>query len=290
MTNPAARKSAAAAVKAAQDRAASIAAAMYGALQPLSAAIDTETEMNEAAKEAKEQGVNVREQVMGVLADLAHTGAWSEAEINSAAVLMAKSEGGPGNKALPKTVQTFVGEAKRAMHPAVREHFDNIVSVRDEGWQAEVDRLKADKSAPAPIKKAFARKYHVLVTLLGEGAQGRFYETPEELVDFAKRRDPSLDADKTYKTLEKIREQLAAMVANFPEPDLVAGLDTLNKVTAKTLADSLERDEEPNDTAAGKPATVPSTTVVASDEGEVAEGAVDVLDDALAEAARLIAA
>lgn len=268
-----------AAVKAANARMTAIKDSLYHALLPLKGAVDVEQGASDALKEAKDQGINVREQVMGNLADLATAGNWSTQDIDAAATMVC-AKGGAGNSDLPKTVQTFIGEAKRAMHPAVRQDFAEIVAIRDAAWQDEVDTLARDKKAPAPIKKAFARKYHLLVTLLGEGAKGTCPASTAEVIEFAKRRDPDIDADKAFKVLERIKEQLGTMAGNFPDQDLVAAVDVLNKVmTSKQMQDARDRDlGEPNDAPApvAAPAATPNSVISTNDEP--AEGAVDVLD------------
>jgi hypothetical protein len=262
-------------------------------------------EANNALTEAKDGSVNARELVMGNLAGLASQGDWTEQEINLAAVLMGKQS----NAELPKAVATFVGEAKRAMHPAVRDDFANLVGVRNEAWEAEELARTIDKKAPQPVKKAFARKYHLLITLLGEAAKGNWLTTTDEVVTFAQARDPDIDADKAMKALTKLREQLATIAANFPDVDLTAAADMLAKVvTPKQLQEA--RDEllglnQPATAATTKPATkfnspnaakptrvagsvpakVSASTSVVENEGDVADGAVDVLDGILEQAA-----
>jgi hypothetical protein len=288
------------------DRSHTIANAIRAALEPMTSADALRDEANETLNGAKTGAVNAREQVMSNLADLASQGDWTEQEINLAAVLMGKQS----NAELPKAVATFVGEAKRAMHPAVRDDFANLRTVRDEAWETEELARTIDKKAPQPIKKAFARKYHLLITLLGEAAKGNWLTTTAEIVAFAEVRDPDIDADKAIKALTKLREQLATIAANFPDVDLVAAQDMLAKiVTAKQLQEA--RDEllgvnQPVATAAparpafkspnaakaqaprvagSVPAKVNVSPSVVEDESDVADGAVDVLDGILENAA-----
>jgi hypothetical protein len=286
------------------DRSHTIANAIRAALEPMTSADAMRDEANNALTEAKDGSVNARELVMGNLAGLASQGDWTEQEINLAAVLMGKQS----NAELPKAVATFVGEAKRAMHPAVRDDFANLVGVRNEAWEAEELARTIDKKAPQPVKKAFARKYHLLITLLGEAAKGNWLTTTDEVVTFAQARDPDIDADKAMKALTKLREQLATIAANFPDVDLTAAADMLAKVvTPKQLQEA--RDEllglnQPAPTtkpatkfnspnartqttrvAGSVPAKVSASTSVVENEGDVADGAVDVLDGILEQAA-----
>jgi hypothetical protein len=284
------------------DRSHTIANAIRAALEPMTSADALRDEANEALNGAKLEAVNARELVMGKLAELAGQGAWTTQEIDVAAVVMAKQS----NAELPKSIATFVGEAKRAMHPDVRDEFANILEVRNEAWDAEELARSIDKKAPSPIKKAFARKYHVLITLLGEAAKGHWLTTVDEVTAFAQARDPDVDADKALKALTKLREQLATIAANFPDADVVSAADMLTKiVTAKQLQEA--RDEllgvsqtqsvtkpskftkaaaAPNATkparVAGSVPVVTATTEVASDDDSgVAEGASSVLDGIL---------
>jgi hypothetical protein len=199
------------------------------------------------------------------------------------------------NAELPKSIATFVGEAKRAMHPKVRDDFADILAVRDAAWQAEDDARQIDKAAPAPIKKAFARKYHFLITLLGEAAEDKWYTTVEECVAFAESRDPDFDPAKVFKRLEKIREMLSAFHADFPVGDIEVCADFLSKITQKELIDA--RNEKLGvvpqakvvRTRAGNvtvsPTVVENNSAAPEQDAseDVAEGASDILEDVLRE-------
>lgn len=263
-----------------------IARAMHAALAPMLSADLARDAANEDLTAAKGEAVNAREGIMGVLAGAAAAGAWSAKEIEAAA----KMAGQLGTNAeTPKAVATFLGEAKRAMHPDVREEFADIVAVRNEAWDGEQGAKALDKDTATPIKKAFQRKYHLLVTLLGEAGEGRFYTTADEVRAFAVSRDPDHDPEKVARRLEKIREQLEAFVVDFPVQDITDCVEFLRAIGeeelvaarhAKLGSTPAPKPEKP--TRPAKPAPVkPVATVVAAAEVEPAQGASELLDDVL---------
>jgi hypothetical protein len=195
---------------------------------------------------------------------------------------------------LVKTLQTFSGEAKRAMHPAVRDDFADILAVRDEAWQAEVDALAIDKAAPCPIKKWAKRRYHALVYLLREAADGNWLTTTDEVVAYATANDPDLNAEKMFAKVESLREQLQELYATFPVDDFGVAIDALNEVTKAHM--EVARNQKLGVPEPAKKAPVQrrqpapaktAPTVVAESTNEdvsgVAEGASDILDDVLSD-------
>lgn len=289
------------------DRTNGIAAAIRDAMKPITEADEFREESRKEAKALNEAGdgkaVNAREQVLGALADAATAGDWTVAEVNMGAVLMAKQS----NAELAKSISTFIGECKAAMHPDVREGFANIVLFRNAAWEAEEIAKAVDKSAAQPIKKLHKRKYHLLTFIMREGIKGNWLTTVEEISDHAIVHDPDLDAKVSFKQLEKLRAELAKLAINFPDPDLAAGLDTINKVMLPHLeaarAELLgEAPPEPKARPNVSPAvtqarvarvaaSVPLPTVVENeaDAADVAEGAVDILDSVLENASALAA-
>ena len=190
-----------------------------------------------AAQADSEAGhVNAREAIMGELARLSLAGLWTEPEIKLAASAAAK-----GNKVkADKAIETFMGEAKMAMDPKVRHQFATLLDIRDVAWDAEQDAIKIAKDtggpAPAPIKKAFARKYHFLMAVLREvRSTGDTPDTVEDLVAWAKSMDPDLDAAKIKKRLDKIVEQLTAFNGDFPNSDIESCIGFLNDVSEADL-------------------------------------------------------
>ena len=110
-----------------------------------------------------------------------------------------------------------------------------------------------DKDAPAPLRKAFARQYHLLIAMFGEAQEGRVFEDPASVIAFAELNDPSLDYKKVHKRLAKIKADLAAFYHDFPVDDIQLCVDTLNEVTEKALKNSREGDT----TVVSKPVVPP---------------------------------
>jgi hypothetical protein len=285
------------------DRTNNIAAQMRKAMNPILDADEardkTKAETKNLNDAAETGATNARETVLRNLAAAAHAGDWTQAEIGLGAALMAKQS----NAELPKSIATFIGEAKSAMHPDVREYFDSIVAIRDGAWLAEAEAKEIDKAAPQPIKKLVKRKYHLLTRMMGEGIKGNWLTTIDKVVEFCSDRDPDLNAETVYKQLEKLRVELGKMVVGFPDNDLVAAVDTLNKVQLQDLvaarAEKLGEDApaakphplanatRPNVAPASAARPTPAATVVEDGAGDVAEGASDILDDVLTNASAL---
>jgi hypothetical protein len=252
-----------------QDRTSSIAAQIRYALDDLTKTMDAKTKVQADAKEAvdgvKGTEVNQREITLGELSVLSYDNDWTMQEIKIAAPLVTK-----GNVSLHKSMATFLGEAKAAMHPDVREVFSTIVQVRDAAWQAEVETLATNAASPAPIKKAFSRKYHFLLSLLRQAADGVIYETVEECVSYAQSRDPDYDPERIAKRLTKIREDLETFYADFPVEGIQACVSRLAGVGVGELVEARAQKLGNKRKGRAKSATV---VVVAPDTS---------LDDALA--------
>lgn len=204
------------------------------------------TEAREAATTASQAATTQREIVMAELALLASAGAWSVKDVDAAAKMACGDA--IGNEALPKSVATFVGEARRAMHPDVRDRFPTLVKLRDEVWEVEKAERKADKDAKTPLMSAFARSYHALVGMMGAVIDGTHsFVVASDVVAFAEARDPAMDPKKQADKIASILDQLAAISNTFPDQDLLAGIDTLKAINAEALtkarADLLGRDE-----------------------------------------------
>jgi len=211
---------------------------------------------------------------MVTLADLSQRGQWTEAEVNAAAAKAAAMSNNDSDKAL----QTFIGETKRAMHPSVRSHVPALVSLRDLVWNAETEHKKADKNAPTPCRKAFARAYHMLIQMFGETQSGRILSTHADVLAWAEEHDPDLDLDKVLKRLQGIRDQLTRFYTDWPVDDIQVCIDALNEVDKKTLRNA----------RAGNVVEIPAKNITKTDTApeeepahDVAAGASDILDDVL---------
>ena len=250
------------------------------------------TEAREAATTASQAATTQREIVMAELALLASAGAWSVKDVDAAAKMACGDA--IGNEALPKSVATFVGEARRAMHPDVRDRFPTLVKLRDEVWEVEKAERKADKDAKTPLMSAFARSYHALVGMMGAVIDGTHsFVVASDVVAFAEQRDPAMDPKKQADKIAAMLDQLAAISNTFPDQDLLAGIDTLKAINAEALAkaraDLLGRDEAR--LAAHKLAPLPTIPTVVQEvqpNEHAADTAADVLmvnpiDAALAE-------
>lgn len=233
-----------------------IARQIRGAVLPILAADADTKEAKDAAQNASQAGVSLRESIMVSLAALSQKGQWSEREVSTAA---AKAAAGQNDKATAQTITTFVGECKRAMKPMVRAHVPMLIDLRDAAWDAETEAWNLDKTnAPTPLRKAFKRKYHMLIQLFDQAEQGNVFEDTASVIAFAETRDPALDYKAVKKRLDTIRKTLAQFYHDFPVDDIQLCVDTLNEVTDKALKAS--RDEGTVPVKATPVVTPPITT------------------------------
>lgn len=263
-------------------RVSDIARQIRGAVTPFLGANATKMDASEALQAAANSETAMRETIMVNVADLSHSGQWSTGEIGAAAAKAAAMSNNDSEKALA----TFIGETKRAMHPFVRAHVPALIALRDMVWQSETEMRKADKDAPTPLRKAFARSYHLMIALFGEAAEGRVFTTAQDVLDFAAERDPDLDLDKVKKRLDAIRDQLVKFYADWPVDDIQVCIDALNEIDKRALKVSrgiadkvVSLPTKPATTVAHTPAPVPVPTTVVADT--VREGPGDILDDIL---------
>lgn len=249
----------------------SIATAIRSAMSPIIDADGASAAAREAQQEASQNATTMREGVMGTLAQLASAGAWNVKDIDAAAKMACGDA--LGNEVLPKSVSTFVGEARRAMHPDVREQFPTLVRLRDDVWNAEKEERKADKAAKTPLMTACARSYHALVGMMGAVIDGTTFTRASDVTAWAEAKDPSLDPKKQADALEAMLAKLAAMAAIFPDPDLLAAVDSLRPVGAEALkaarAELLGREEAR--LQSHKLAPVPTTVVAETQPNEHAD-------------------
>lgn len=253
-----------------------IARQIRGAVLPILSADSDTKDAKDAAMNASQAGVSLREDIMIALAGLSQKGQWSEREVSAAAARAASMT----NSKEDKSLATFIGETKRAMHPLVRSHVPSLIDLRDVAWDAETEASNLDKkNTPTPLRKAFARKYHMLITMFGEAQEGNIFEDTASVIAFAELNDPSLDYKKVHKRLAKIKEDLAKFYHDFPVDDIQLCVDTLNEVTEKALKAS--REGGVNTTVVQKAAPVEAPEGVQDNE-EVEE---DLLGGVLGEAA-----
>lgn len=243
----------------------------------LSAVITADGDSDTARKLATEAGnerMSVREATVLALANLASTGKWTDQEIDAGARLATTV----GNAKLPGSLTNFVGECKLAMRPAVRDHSQHVYDVVVETWDAEA----ANKKAPQPLRRAFARRYHTFIRMVGAAKEGQINATTltaGDVIAFAQANDPAKNAAKVLKQLQAIASQLEGIYSVFPLGELADTANTINGITESALREAMnaEQDEETAPTqrvqTKNEP-SLPDTTV-----GEEIEGVSDILED-----------
>jgi hypothetical protein len=212
-----------------------IAREIYRATAEFNIAEAERKDLSELLDAKKDEVTSTRESVLGKIADLSFKGQWTLKEIKSAtkkAITMHNDE------RTARTVATFISETRLAADPNVRDKFAGLLDLRDRAWEAEVQAHKADKSTPTPLRKFAGRRYHLLTRMLGEAENQNYFTTVGQVVRWAENNDPSLDAAKVHKKIQEHREKLAAFLEQFPDDDLIAAVDLLNKVTEATLVNA----------------------------------------------------
>jgi hypothetical protein len=236
-------------------RVSNIAGQIRAAVAPVSISGMDNDEAKDAAKEASENNGRTREATFVTLADLAHTGQWTDDEIEAAAATASAQSKVQGHKALA----TYIGEAKVAMRPGVRGHVTRLLDLRNTVWQEEEDLKAADPQAGTIFKDAFKRKQHMLNAMFNATRDGRSIYTASDAVAFAKDRleEQRLDTDKVLKKIKKLSSELTEVYRDYQHEDLGAAIDSLNQIDVKSL-ENVKRD-----------AVVQPTTTVVDDEIEV---------------------
>ena len=267
-------------------RVSQIAQAIRGAVSAFIETNETKVSAHEASQKANANETNAREITMVTLADLSQIGQWTEPEIKLAA---AKTVEMTSNLEAAKAIATYIGEAKKAMHPMVRSHVPAIVALRNECWGNETVMLVADKTSPASLRKAFVRQYHMLQRMMGEYIDGKPLHDETQVLAWAAANDPEIDPAKVAKVIEGMVKNLEGIFARFPDGALQAGIEALQGVTKANLAKHRSASAsviEGKPVHAHGPTLVPSpnkvaaipkapTVVSAVTETEVDEGAVD---------------
>jgi hypothetical protein len=241
--------------------------------------------LNAQRKAESEAATTMRETVILALAGIANAEAWSHDEVVDGCATAAMLS----DARTEASVMTFLGELKRALHPMVRPHVKSMVKARDEAWAIETDHIEACKRSKAtpdkPLRKAFARSYHVLMAMCSHAADnGVVLTTSADIVAYARKKDPDLDASKVQARLERIVKELGDCYANFPYEDLetakrfISGISAMDLVKARTaranqMAHARAGTPTPNGTAEvltaarAEQAITTTTTVTGNDLG-----------------------
>jgi hypothetical protein len=250
-------------------RISAIGSALYAACRPINDADGATQEARDLAKSLRESGMGLREQIMASVARLSHEGQWTAREVDAGCKAAA---GMINDKASEKTLATFISQVKNAAHPLVASRYEAITTVVNDAWAAETEQLGIDKSSPAPLRKAFSRKFHALISVFVATTKG---ENPannvDSLISFASERDPDLAADKVAKRIGAIINDLLAIHVDFPDVVLQTVAEALSNITEKTLeksrADKLARQRDTfgagrleNATPVTTPAEMPKAT------------------------------
>lgn len=220
---------------------------------------------------AQNDAVGVREKLLTTLAAASHQHKWDTDQI-AAGVDAAHAKLNDKKNA---SINTFAAEIRKAIRPAVRGHVAKLFELASLAWDAEG---AADKGEVKPLRKAYARRYHMVVGAMFDATlAGEMPTTIEDLNEAAVRklRGQQLDAAKVFKRLEGILGQLRTFHADFPVEGIGTCVEFLQDVSIDDLKGALA-----NDAAASTP-----EAVVEDATAEPVQGVVDVIEDVLAEMA-----
>ena len=243
-------------------------------IEPFHAANMDKAEAVDTAKKAGDTEVSQRETVMGALAAFSVSQSLSVSDIKAVSKKVVSAF---NDKATQRTIETFMGECKHAMHPKVRARFVTITRLRDQCWDSEVDLTKVDSDAATPMKNAFKRKYHMLTSLCGAVEDDLQVVTPEDVLQHAERiiAERRADCEKAHKRVAKVIAEIQAIYQDYPLDDLTSAIQSLQDVTVDALKGALTV-SVPEAQKAQAPAEETTTVVEDETEDSVAEGAVDI--------------
>lgn len=188
------------------------------------------TEARDIFNTASEASGSAREAAIIALAAAATAGNWDSYSLEQGIEKALASRNGADN-----SVKTFANEIGRACAAPVRKHVPALFSLAKAAWDTEGE---LDKGAARPLRKAFSRRYHMVVgPMFAEAAGGNVFAEAATLRDFAVERDPALDPARTAKRIAAIREQLKALHADFP----LEGLGACDQYLAGITKEELKR-------------------------------------------------
>lgn len=213
-------------------RVAAITDAMFATCMGAKESMNEAAQAAEASKDAAKSAVSVRESVMFKIAEISLVNDWQPVETK----LAAKAAGArTTNLATAGSLAVFISECSRAAHPLIRERFHEIVALRNDAWDTEEMMLEADKASPAPVRKAFKRRYHALIGIMSAIEKGENLSTVEDVISYAVAHDPDHDAAKVLKRLKGLVSDLSDFYGDFPVDDIGHAIQTLQNVTADIL-------------------------------------------------------
>ena len=246
-------------------RVSTIAGQIQAAASPVTFSAQDNDQAKDAAKMASDNHRTTREGVFVILADLSHTGQWTDTEITEACIRARKITNAQDNKA----VATFIGEAKSAMDPVVRGHVSALVILRDAVWNAEEEFKASDPEAGTLFKDVFKRKQHMLSSMFNATRDGRRLVTPNDMVAFAHDRaeEQRLATDKIVKKIKTLQTSLSEIYRDYQEEDLGAAISSLEKINVDTL------------NAVKRAAVLSDTTSVVDNEAEQTEAMNEVIEE-----------
>lgn len=179
--------------------------------------------------DASQKAAGLRMEVMTALAKLAEADDWTEEEITRAAAI---AVGQLNEASTRKTLSTFIGECKHAMHVGVRAHVSDLRALCEHVWLAEAEQPKDAR----PAHTAFRRLYHMVIASFRlahgkDGVDGMVLASVADTSAWAELNDPNRRSGAVFGKLQRMRAAVDHFAKEFP-------LDGLKRISA--ILDEIE--------------------------------------------------
>lgn len=199
---------------------------------------------NEALVAASNATNSLREKLLRDAAAISFASAWLDNDAIAAGVDQAVTErnAADGNDKTPATIKTFSSQLKLAMDTRVRAVVPHIFDIGTQAWDAEGEMLTADSDAAQPLRVAFKRRTHMLVTLLRQVREhGATFADADAIVAYGIACDPAKDDEKIAKKLAALRKTFDGFYSEFPLASFKAIDGFLATIKAKDLREARDK-------------------------------------------------
>jgi hypothetical protein len=200
--------------------------------QAFAAVARAEMLRRDAAKEWRATGAGIagaQEAALLSLASAAERDQWSVDEVCEG-VKQALSR---RNDIRASSAAVFASQIRCVCRPAVRAHVPRLAKMIAEIWEVEG---KAPLRQGRPCRRAFARRYHMLVAATRAIKDGREFGGREALIRWAAERHPEHDAGRVMKRLTAIRDALNGLAERWGNAELTACVVSLGRITVEDLS------------------------------------------------------
>ena len=197
-----------------------------------------------------------RTEILERLAQASANNGWSADVISDAVTKAVDAWKAASNDAkTAATISQFALECKKVMHPAARDNVAKAFAIAKRAWEeerSEVADTDEGEAVETPLINRFKKRYHMGLRMVDamlpkRGKKGA--ETANPLASVAL--DPhalaeALDqeggsAKRIASRIKRLREELAAIAAEFPVAEIEAAIDELEGISADRLEAAAQR-------------------------------------------------